>query len=155
MLPFSLKEPDENNLVKEECIHSQFGEWGVLSIAVGRSQQQEAVVGVLCSYCNGSPSLVTYVPARPCVLKGPQPLETVPSAGDQIFKHMSLWRMFHAETTVDGQAPDTSNIRKSLSSPNWGQGGETARGSSCHFKSQYSGLGITLTPGVRWGNNSF
>lgn len=76
-----------------------------------------------CSYCNGSPSLVTYVAARPCVLKGPQPLETVPSAGDQIFKHMSLWGMFHAETTVDSQAPDTSNIRKPLSSPNWGWGG--------------------------------
>lgn len=47
MLPFSLKEPDENNLVKEESIHSQFGEWGVHSIVVGKSQQQEAVVGVL------------------------------------------------------------------------------------------------------------
>lgn len=47
MLPFSLKEPDKNNLVKEECIHSQLGEWGVLSIVVGRSQQQEAVVGIL------------------------------------------------------------------------------------------------------------
>lgn len=46
------------------------------------------------------PSSDRLPPARLCLLKAPQPSQTVPPAEDQVFKHASLWKAFYVQTTA-------------------------------------------------------
>lgn len=79
----------------------------------GKSRQQRQAV-LAAHTAKGTLHLVTYVPARPCVLKGPQPpRNSAISWAPNVQTHEPM-EMFHIETAADGQALDTSAIRKPL-----------------------------------------
>lgn len=42
-----------------------------------------------------------HLPARLPVLKSPELLKTAPPAGDQVFRHSSLWETLHIQTVTD------------------------------------------------------